>query len=210
MSNLLSYAFTSIQDVKESLNIASGDSSKDNLIIRKINAATDMIENFLGRRIISTTYTNIEYDATNSDQLILQQRPVTELISFQIRDSDLNENDWEDIDSNLYFLDEAAGIIDLSFNASGHWNRYRISYTAGYSSIPSDLAEACATLAAFLVLNPTGNIAQIRAKQEGQRRLDYYDTNSSSTGSADTALFRQLGVYSTIIAYANTPVLADK
>lgn len=210
MTALKSYVFTSVEDVKETLGIPSSNSQSDNLIVRKINAATDMIENFLGRRIIQTTYTNIEYDPTNSDQLILQQRPITELISFEIRGSDLNENDWETIDSTLYFVDRAAGVIDLSFTTSGRWNSYRVSYTAGYVTVPSDLAEACATLAAFLVLNPTGNVAQIRSKQEGQRQTDYYDSTASSGGSADTALFRQIGIYSTIIAYANNPVLADK
>ena len=37
MAQLLSYSLATVADVKESLGIDAGDTSKDNLIIRKIN-----------------------------------------------------------------------------------------------------------------------------------------------------------------------------
>lgn len=207
MADLVEYSLVSLEDVKDSLGIDSSNTSKDDLIKRQINRATDMIENFTGRRFKLTSYTDIDYDATNSDQLVLQQRPVTTISSFQIRDSSLNEDDWEEIDSELYFIDKAAGVLDLNFNAAGRWNRYRLDYTAGYSIIPADLAEAAATLAAFFVDNPTGG-TNVRRKQEGQREIEYFD--SATTGSADTSLFRQLGIYNTLVSYSNLPVNPDK
>lgn len=207
MADLVEYALVSVSDVKESLGIDASNTASNNKIIRQINRATDMIENFTGRRFKLTSYTNIEYDATNTDQLVLQQRPVTTVSIFQNRDSSLNEDDWEEIETNLYFIDKAAGVLDLNFNAGGRWNRYKISYTAGYSIIPADLAEAAATLAAFFVDNPTGG-TNVRRKQEGQREIEYFD--SATTGSADTSLFRQLGIYNTLVAYSNLPVNPDK
>ncbi len=210
MATLVSYALCSLSDVKESLGIASSDTSSDNLIIRKINAATDMIETFTGRRFKLTMYTNVEYDASGINQIVLKQRPVTSLAAFGIRDSNLNEDDWEEIDSELYFVDTGAGVLDLNFRSSGEWNRYRVSYTAGYSVVPADLVEACATLAAFLTQNPTGNVAQVRTKEEGQRRIEYFDTQAASNGSSDTALFRQIGIYGTLMAHTNYPINANK
>ncbi len=207
MASLYSYALVDLASVKENLGIDAGNTQSDNKIIRQINRATDMIENFTGRRFKLTSYTSVEYDATNTIQLVLQQRPVTTISSFQIRDSSLNEDDWEEIDSELYFLDGAAGVLDLNFTAGGRWNRYRLSYTAGYSIIPADLAEAAATLAAFFAENPTG-ATNVRRKQEGQREIEYFD--SATTGSADTTLFRQLGIYNTLTAYSNHPVNPDK
>lgn len=209
MAVLVSYALTTVEDVKESLGIDSSDHSKDNLIIRKINAATDAIETYVGRRLASTVYTNEEYDATNIDQLILKNRPITTFTSFESRDTTLNENDWSTIDSELYFVDMKAAVIDLLFNARGRWNRYRVSYTAGYITIPYDLAEACATLAAFMVENPVSGAA-IKVKEEGQRRIEYYNTQTSTGSGNSNSTFSQLGITGILNSYANLPVLADK
>jgi hypothetical protein len=207
MATLLPYALTTLADVKETLSIDSGNTSKDNLLIRKINQATEMIEKFTGRHFALTTYTNEEYDATNTDQLILKHRPVVTFSSFQNGDSSLNEGDWSDIETDLYFSDLNAGVIDLNFRASGRWNRYRVTYSAGYATIPSDVAEAAASLAAYMAENPT-NGSTIQRKREGQREVYYFD--AQTTGSSDTALFRQLGIYTTLVAYSDYPVLADK
>lgn len=204
MTDLLDYALTSVADVKESLGIDSGDTSKDNLIKRKINQATDIIERFCNRRFKSTVYTNEEYDATNTDQLVLRQRPITAVSSFQSRSSTLNESDWEDVDSELYFRDDNAGVLDLNFNATGRWNRYRISYTAGYTTIPSDLAEACVTLAGFLVENGTSG-TNVKKKQEGQRSIEYFDSQGNGNSLIET-----LGIDETLKSYANFPILEDK
>lgn len=211
MASLYSYALCQLSDVKENLGIASSNTSSDNLIIRKINAATDMIENFCGRRFKLTTYSNVEYDATNIDQVVLRQRPITALSVFGSRNTSLNEDDWETLDLEQYFIDSAAGVVDLNFTNTGRWNRYRFTYTAGYSTIPADLAEACATIATYLTQNPTGMVGAIRSKQEGQRRIEYYDSGSSSSGgSTSDSLFKQLGIYDVIGRYANMPLNPDK
>lgn len=208
MATLLSYALTTLADVKETLGIDAGDTSQDNLIIRKINQATEMIEHYCDRRFANTTYTQQEYDATNSDQLSLKQRPVTDTTTLilQQRDSTLNEDDWTTVDTELYFTDSGAGVIDLAFNASGHWNRYRVTYSAGYATIPSDLAEACVTLAAYLVDNATAGTG-IKSKQEGQRKIEYFDSNASG---GTNSLFTQLNIDEILNSYANFNLLDNK
>ena len=206
MASLVSYALTTVADVKETLGIPSSNTESDNLIIRKINQATDMIETYTGRRFVVTDYTE-EYDATNIDQLILKQRPVATLTSFEVRDSTLNENDWDSIESTLYFTDEKAGVIDLNFSASGRWNRYRVVYSAGYNPLPSDLTEACATLAAYLVDSGTSG-TNVKKKQEGARSVEYFDPKAGSSNTSD--IFDILNLTVTLNAYANNPILADK
>lgn len=203
MAAILAYALTNLADVKESLGIASSDTTKDNLIIRKINQATRAIENYCGRRFAATTYTDIEYDATNTDVLVLRQRPVISLTSLSIRDTGLNMADFEDIDAELYFVDEDAGLIKLMFTARGRWDRYKVSYVAGYTTIPEDLAEACASLAAYYVTNASGAQVGVNEKQEGQRRVRYGTNNQ--TLSFDNIL-AQLGIDATIQSYANYPL----
>lgn len=198
MASLLSYALTTVNDVKELLDIPTSDSTKNNLIIRKINAATKMIENYCGRRFQATTYENVLYDATNSDELVLRQRPVLEFESFGSRDTSMNDEDWDDVDPDFYFIDKTAGIIKLNFNSYGHWDRYRVTYTAGYYTIPEDIAEAAATLAAFLVTNGISG-TNVKSKQEGQRKLEYFEANTSS-------LIDQLGLDEILKSYANYPL----
>lgn len=209
MASLLSYALTSVSDVKESLGIASSDTSKDNLIIRKINQATRAIEAYCGRRFKETTYTQEEYAATQIDELILRQRPITATQTFglEIRDAGLNINNWETIDPQLYFTDLNSGVINLMFNALGRWNRYRVTYSAGYATIPEDLAEACATLAAYYVRYPSGQQVGVAMLQEGQRSTRF--GNNNHLLSFDNIL-AQLGIDQIINSYANMPVMTDR
>jgi hypothetical protein len=202
VAELLNYALTSLADVKESLGMDSGNTSNDNLIIRKINQATEMIERYCGgRRFKSTTYTDEEYDATNSDQLVLRQRPVSVLTSLSYRESSDNINSWEVINNDYYFLDSDAGVVDLTFNAVGRWNRYKATYTAGYTTIPADLAEACATLAAYMVENGSGGTG-IKKKQEGSRSVEYFNLSLTQSGS----LIEQLNLDDILDTYSNYPL----
>lgn len=193
MATLVDYAPTSVQDVKENLGIASGDTSKDNLIIRKINQATQMIESFCNlsynHHFVETTYTNEEYDGQGSNTLSLYMRPVSTITSFQYRTSPDSTNDWDDVDTDHYFLDGPAGVIELLFNQTRGWNRYRVTYTAGYSDTPADLSEACASIAAFYVENSASGTA-VKKKQEGQRSIEYFDPSGTGNGS----IIEQLGL----------------
>ena len=203
MAVLLDYALCTLADVKESLGIDAGNSSQNNLIIRKINQATEMIEKYCGgRRFASTTYTDEEYDATNSDQLVLKNRPITAFTYLDSRDGTTNVSSWSAVDSELYFRDNNAGVLDLTFNASGRWNRYRVTYTAGYATIPADLAEACVTLASYLVENATSGTG-VKKKQEGARSIEYFDP---SAGGGNGDIFEQLNIDDILKPYSNYPI----
>ncbi len=195
MADLLSYALTTVSDVKESLGIASSDTTKDNLITRKINQATLFIESYCGlpedHHFKTTTYTNEEYDGTGNSTIVLRMRPVTALSSFQSRDTTENENDWSDVEANIYFSDLSAGVIELNFGAGRGWNRYRVTYTAGYTTVPFDLSEAAVTLASFYVENSASGTA-VKKKQEGQRSIEYFQPGGTS--NITNSVIDQLGL----------------
>lgn len=205
MAVLLSYALCSVADVKETMGIDAGDTSKDNLIIRKINQATLMIEGFCnlsyGHHFKETTYTNEEYDGTGIDQLVLRMRPVTSVASFQYRNSVENQDDWDDTDSEFYFSDLSAGVLDLLNTQTKNYNSYRVTYTAGFSTIPADLAEACAVLAAYMVENSSAGTA-VKRKREGQREIEYFQSNSGG-GNNSNSLIEQLGIDEMLSRYIN-------
>lgn len=206
MASLNSWALTTVADVKESLGIDAGDSTQDNLIKRKINQATDMIESYCGKNnsqhFASTSYTD-EYDGTGTNQLILKNRPVISITSFQGRNTSENIADWTDVDSELYFTDTTAGVIDLLFAISMNWNIMRVIYTAGFATIPSDLAEACVTLACYLIDNASTG-GGVKKKEQGPKSIEYFP---SSQGES---VITQLGLDDILQRYTDIPILADK
>lgn len=201
MTALLSYALCTVEDVKELLGIDAGDTSQDNLIRRRINQATVMIERYCGgRRFKAETYT-ADIDATHSDQITLDQYPVIEFTSLSSKDGSLNDNNYDTTDLDRYFVDSEAGVLDLTYNAWGGWNQYRAIYRAGYETIPSDLIEACATLAAFLLENGTSGTT-VKKKQEGARSIEYFDANANQGND----IFSQLNIDDILNTYAKYPI----
>lgn len=200
MADLLSYALCTVADVKELLGIASSDSTKNNLIIRKINQSTEIIEGYCRRRFKETTYTNEIYDGTGTDQLGLLNYPISsvEAITVGMRDTTLNEDDFNTVDSELFFIDYTGGLLNGVGSFYGGWGQYRVTYTAGYATIPDDLAEACATLAAYFVANDPSMSAFVTRKKEGSREISYSDTASRGN------LYEQLGIQITLDRYSRT------
>lgn len=207
MADLVSYALTNLADVKESLGIASSDASWDNLIIRKINMATEMIESYCnlayGHHFKETTYTNEVYNGINGNQLVLLMRPVSAVSSFQYLNSGENIDSWDTIDTEDYFIDLNSGLLN-GFSSGSNFGSIRASYTAGYSTIPFDLSEACVTIAAFLVDNGTSG-GGIKRKREGQREVEYFQAGSNA-GSSGDSLIEQLNLDGVLNRYVMYPL----
>lgn len=207
MASPLSYALTNLNDVKESLGIQSSDTSYDNLIIRNINKSTLAIESYCGRRFMETTYTDEVYNPTQTDELVLRQRPVTATQSFglDVRTTGLNADNWETIDSELYFVDNSSGVVYCMFNSNGRWQRFRATYSAGYATIPADLAEACVNLVCYYINNADGRTVGVQELREGQRQVRYLNTALSFK-----SLIENLGIDEILNSYANFPVMSDQ
>lgn len=205
MTALNSWALTSEADVKESLGITG--TSQDNLIRRKINQATDMIEAFCGKNngqhFASTTYTNEEYDGTGTNQLILRNAPVISLSNFSERNTTENDNDWTTIETRDYFVDLTAGVIDCRFGILNYWNLYKVTYVAGFATIPSDLAEACVMLSCALIESASTG-ASVKKKTQGPKTIEYYDSVQGES------LITQLGIDDMLQRYVRISILPDK
>ena len=207
MATLLDYALTNVADVKETLGIASSVTTYDNLITRKINQATEMIEGYCNRRFKATDYTEY-YDGQGIDQLALRQRPVNSVTSVSYRTTSLNDNDFDTLTTDMYFIDNNAGILEAVSSYWGNYDRWKVVYNAGYTTIPADLAEACATLAAYLYSNDASSNAGITQKKEGTRELHYgnskvqYGTDAASANN----LITQLGLQVTLDRYSEKTI----
>lgn len=96
-------------------------------------------------------------------------------------------------------MDSSAGVVDLLFTQTNNWNRYRATYVAGYSTIPADLAEACVTLAAYLVENATSG-SGVKSKQEGSRKIEYFESTQGES------LITQLSLDDLLTRYIMMPI----
>lgn len=197
MTALSAEALTTVADVKELLGITTG--AQDNLITRNINMATKMILNYCGvSSFRSTAYTEY-YDALGGDHLVLRNKPIITLTSLSYRNQWGNNDSWTALDAELYYTDLSAGLIQTLTPLGGSYDSWKVVYTAGYATIPEDLAEACARLAANLT---QGGVAgqNIKSKREGQRQVEYFDSGTNRS------LIESLGLDDILEPYADVAV----
>lgn len=208
MTAILSYALTSVADVKETLGIGSSVTTYDNLITRKINQATEMIIGYCNRRFDEQTGVVEYYDGTDLQQLLLRNRPVTATTTFvlQSRNTSLNDDDFTTVPTDQYFVDTAAGVVDGIASFSGSYDRYKVTYSYGWATIPSDIAEACASIAAYLFNNDPSQSAGISQKEEGTRKLTY---SNNKNGYDSDNIIEQLGLKITLDRYTE-PVISGQ
>lgn len=100
--------------------------------------------------LVSTSLTEY-YDGDGSNLLHLRSWPITTVSSIYVDDS--TPRDWatEDlIDSDYYLVYETEGkvILDGYYFTAGNRN-VKVTYTAGYSTVPYDLQQAVEDLVIF-------------------------------------------------------------
>ena len=144
---LVSYALVSLEDVKEALGIT--DNTKDSILTNYINRATDAIEKYCSRRFAFDTYTNQEYDGTGTNRINLKNYPIISLTSLEERTSGFSNTSWETIDADFYKDLDNEGQVYFTGGFTRGVRNYRVTYSAGYTTIPNDLQQACITLVSF-------------------------------------------------------------
>ncbi len=139
------YAFTDLDEVKDYIGITG--STHDTLLTALINAATDFIESYIGRRITEQAITEELHDGDGSDSILLKQYPIDsgETITLeQASNPNVNDSNFSTLSSSLYFVDYNTGIITTNFTLQQGIRNYRVSYTSGYADadVPFDIKWA--------------------------------------------------------------------
>ena len=185
---IVAWALTSRANLKELLDIASGDTSKDTLLDNLINRATYLIESYCNnRRFASTVYTSQEYDGTGTYYINLRHFPVTALSAQQRNHGTIGSADWNDLESDFVKLIDNGEGPGQVFYQPGFFKgvrNYRFSYTAGYTTIPYDLEQACLELCSYMYNDR-------KAKGMKSETLGEYSyTKETKTGN----MFEDLGI----------------
>lgn len=204
MSNLVSHAFITLNEVKEALEISGGD--HDAKLNGYINRATDIIESYCRRRFLSTVHTDEIYSGDGSRYLSLRNFPVTSLASVAYRTGDFSSPSWDAVDTELFTLDTAAGndsgVIYLDTGFHRGVENYRFTYTAGYAlaDVPNDLKEACIEIVSYL-FNRRKSTPGIKSETLGR-----YSYTLGSAPSGGMGILKLLGVDDILDTY-RTPTV---
>ncbi len=180
----------SIADAKTYLGIS--DNSKDALLTLLITAVGKSIETYCGRTFASTVFTNEEYDGGGTKELRLKNYPVTTFTKLERNKAEDNSDDWEEIDSEDYWVDLNSGIITRSSgfldfepteeeglsSDSYFWgkSKYRATYTAGFATVPTDIQLA--VLISVADLYSRGKAPNVKSESLGDHSITFADSSS--------------------------------
>lgn len=147
-----------------------------------INTASDFINNFTNRRLLSRTITSEKYDGTGESRLFLKEYPITSVTAVKSWDSYNNVVSYTYTEHTEYTLYANEGyILFRGKTLKGH-NNYQITYVAGYAlaDVPYDLKNACAQLCGIMYYNK--GKAGIKSESIGSYSVTYDKGNASIMG----------------------------
>ncbi len=105
--------------------------------------ATQYIEDYLDRNILNQQYTQ-RMRGTNRGSLVLDQYPVTELVSVTYTDSIGNVSNKSITD---FFINSGSGIIEFVDRTNNAFYKnyiWTVTYKAGYATVPGPIKHATA------------------------------------------------------------------
>ena len=150
--SVVAWALTSRDNLKQVLGITTN--TDNDLLDNIINRATYIIESYCGnRRFKSTAYTNQEYDGTDTNYINAKHYPITAMTAYEKNYGNVGDTDWESLQGEyIKYIDdgEGPGQFYYKFGFLKGVRNYRFSYTAGYSTIPYDLEQACLDLCVWI------------------------------------------------------------
>jgi hypothetical protein len=151
MPTLDSNCWVTLDDLKEHMDIPSGDTTKDDFLTNILNGAYHIAKNYIGHDLIADDYTEY-HDGDGEDTILLKVYPVNTIASiYDDTSREFGSDSLIDVDD--YFFDAQTGLVTLfqgsaSFKA-GKGN-IKVTYNAGYTTIPYDAQRGLIMLAAWL------------------------------------------------------------
>lgn len=136
-------ALTTLNMAKTYLKIPLAETSQDALVEFFINAASELIERETDRKLKAQSVVDTLH-GRSSNMVMLSQWPVNSITELRIdNSSDFTESSTL-IDADEYRIgDDKNTLVILSQTFPKGYNNIRVTFNAGYSTIPSDLEHSC-------------------------------------------------------------------
>jgi hypothetical protein len=165
------YALTTVERAKQQIGIPTAVTDEDDLLTRMINTATDQIEEFTDRKILSRSYTEYQ-DGRKNNRILTKQWPVTTVTELWDDPASEFTNTSNQFDASDFAIDgDETGIVLLRTAGTGRQflqgtRNIKIVYTAGYTETPYSLEEAALWLIHFYFDKKQDKSVQIDSKNK--------------------------------------------
>lgn len=179
--------FATLSQVKTFLGITS--SAEDALITTMLDRTTKLIQNYVGRDLVQTTYTDVKYDGDGCKDLLLINYPIITLTSVYddydrifgadsllVEDDGTNDGDYIIIKKGEVDNPGIIRRIDGACWIEGDQN-IKISYVGGYATIPTDLVQAQIDWLSFIYRNKDMRLG-IASYRLGDFSVNFKDSTS--------------------------------
>lgn len=140
-------ALTTVAAVKDHLGIPAGDQAQDGRLERFINTASDRISNYCERQLVAGDTVDILHGGM-TNMVMLQEWPINSISEVAIDSEGVFGPDTVIQPENYRMVDEGTLLYNTIF-PYGYGN-VRVTYNAGYQTIPSDLEMAAILLVEWL------------------------------------------------------------
>jgi len=135
-------ALCSLDEVKSYLEMDSDTDNQDDLLESFINQITESMENFCGvEQFLAKDYTEY-FDGKYSDVLFPNHCPVN-TVSGIWNDTAWSWGSSTEVDATTYRIVDSNRIALRLSTFAGTTQNIKITYNAGYATIPGDLKLAC-------------------------------------------------------------------
>lgn len=135
------YALTTLATAKTHLDVTVA--THDATIERMIDTASEAIERFCDREFVSRSQTEYQY-GSRTDRILLKHFPVTAVAELWIDNSSDFTDSTNQLAADEFFIDQEVGVGLKPGRLFGRGTRnIKITYTAGFTTIPKDLENAC-------------------------------------------------------------------
>lgn len=133
---------TTLADVKAWLNIPTIVTQDDALLSSYITRASDFLQQWLSRDIVTTLYTADTYNGNGNGSISVKNWPIQSIASIVIYGADMvTTTTYTKAGTDFLFDDQAIYLTNGNKFTKGVKNVY-ITYTAGYATVPFILQQA--------------------------------------------------------------------
>lgn len=139
-------ALTTLALAKKWLKIPTTVNDQDDMVELLINGFSQEIEAFTQRKLKSQVITETKH-GRGTNLILLREWPVTAVSELRIDGGSLFTDPATIVDSADYTIaDDGNSLLLIGGTYPRGYNNIRITYTAGYATVPSDLEQACLDL----------------------------------------------------------------
>lgn len=145
------YSLVSLEEVKNFIGMSGAVADTDDLLEDLINRVSIIFESYMNRNILSREYT--EYHDGKGSMVLFPKQPEITTVSGIWDDYDWEWTDDDLVDSDNYMVVDEVYVVFKNMSLNNYTQNVKIIYSAGYTSTPDDLVQACITEVARMYKN---------------------------------------------------------